>query len=64
MSAEAKYIEEVPYPGFNDVVFIANDTGRKLVRQFTSPYHARKFVNKLKHSKRCTLVSYPNGLGF
>ncbi len=60
MMNEAKYIEEVPFPGFNDVVFIANNSGRKLVRQFDSPYTARKFVNKLKHSKRCTLVSYPD----
>ena len=55
----AKYVEDVPYVGINDVVFIANDSGRKLVRQFNSPYQARAFVNKLKRSKRCTLVSYP-----
>lgn len=57
---KTKYIEDVPVPGFCDVVFISNDTGRKLVRQFESLYLARKFVNKLRHSKKCVLVSYPD----
>lgn len=60
MKSETKYIEDATLPGFNDVVFIANDSGRKLVRNFDSPWKAMKFVNKLKHSKRCTLVSYPD----
>lgn len=41
------------------VSFIVNATGEQLVRGFDSEYLARKFVNKLKHSKSCTLASYP-----
>ena len=63
MKTETKYIEEVPYIRENDVVFISRDSGRKLVRNFDSPYLAGQFVNKLKRSKRCILVSYPN-VGF
>lgn len=59
MKQETKYAEETS-PGFYDVVFIANDSGRRLVRNFNSPWAAMKFVNKLKHSKRATLVSYPD----
>ena len=56
---ETKYIEEVPNVGAFDVVFISKDSGRKLVRNFDSPYLAKKFVDKLRYSKRCILVSYP-----
>lgn len=42
-----------------NVVFIINSTKEKIVRAFDSPYKCRQFVNKLKHSKKCTLVSYP-----
>lgn len=41
------------------VVFI-NERGNRVEKQFDSPYLCRKFVIKLKHSKRCVLVSYPN----
>ena len=58
-----KYIEEVPYIGDFDVVFMPKDSDRKLVRSFDSPYQARQFINKLRRSKRCILVSYPN-VGF
>ena len=40
------------------VVFI-NDRGTRVEKLFDSEYLCRKFVNKLKHSKRCVLVSYP-----
>lgn len=43
-----------------DVIFIVNISGEKITKSFNSPVQCRKFVNKLKHSKRCTLVSYPN----
>lgn len=46
--------------GYYQVVFIVRETGQRLTRGFDSPYLARKFVNKLKHSRRCILVSYPN----
>lgn len=45
--------------GFYRVVFLVNKTNEKLQRNFDSPYLAREFVRKLKHSKRCTLVSAP-----
>ena len=41
------------------VVFI-NERGARVEKTFDSAYLCRKFVNKLKHSKRCVLVSYPN----
>lgn len=40
------------------VVFI-NERGDRVEKTFTSAYLCRQFVNKLKHSKKCTLVSYP-----
>lgn len=40
------------------VVFI-NDRGKRVEKTFDSEYLCRKFVTKLKHSKKCTLVSYP-----
>lgn len=41
------------------VVFI-NERGARVEKTFDSEFFCRKFVNKLKHSKRCVLVSYPN----
>jgi len=43
--------------GFYKVTFI-NEQGIRLVRGFDSPYEARKFVQKIRKSSRCTLVSY------
>lgn len=45
--------------GYYKVRFIENATGEWLVKSFHSEYLAKKFVNKLRYSKRCTLVSYP-----
>ncbi len=45
--------------GYYKVTFIVNDTRQKLTRSFDSEYKAYLFVNKLRHSKRCTLTSYP-----
>lgn len=45
--------------GMYNVTFLVNETKTKLTRTFDSPVFARKFVQKLKHSKRCTLVSAP-----
>lgn len=45
--------------GYYKVTFIVNATREKLTRSFDSEYLAYKFVNKLRYSKRCTLVSYP-----
>lgn len=57
------YAPEVQQPdGMYKVTYVINDTLAKLTRGFDSPFAARKFVNKLRHSKRCTLVSYPNSI--
>ena len=40
------------------VIFL-NEKGTRVEKTFDSPYLARKFVNKLKYSKRCRLVSAP-----
>lgn len=45
--------------GFYKVTFIENGTHRVLLRSFDSEYLCRQFVNKLKHSKRCKLLSCP-----
>lgn len=40
------------------VVFL-NEKGIRITKEFQSPYLAEKFVNKIKHSKRCRLISAP-----
>lgn len=52
------YADQTP-PYYYNVTFIVRETGAKLTKSFDSEYLAYKFVNKLKHSKRCVLVSYP-----
>ena len=56
---EAVYFDENVSPGFLEVVFIVRESGTKLVRNFDSEYLARKFVEKVKRSKKLILVSYP-----
>lgn len=41
------------------VTYIIKDQGLVLTKYFDSEYLCRKFVNKLKRSKKCLLVSYP-----
>lgn len=41
-----------------EVVF-KNKLGETLTRYFDSEYLCRIFVNKLKHSKTCVLISHP-----
>lgn len=53
------YANQTP-PYYHNVTFIVRETGEKLIKSFESEYMAYKFVNKLKHSKRCVLVSYPS----
>lgn len=43
------------------VVFLIKATGARVTRQFESPYQARLFVNKLKHSRKCSLISCTYG---
>ena len=45
--------------GFYKVTFRENGTGRLLRRSFDSEYFCRQFVEKLKRSRKCTLLSYP-----
>lgn len=42
-----------------EVVFI-NDRNVRVTKRFDSEYRCRLFINRLKHSRRCTLVSFPN----
>lgn len=60
MEQGARYFEDAGALGCFDVVFIAKNSGRKLVRSFDSPFLAKEFIRKLRRSKKCTLVSYPN----
>lgn len=43
-----------------NVRFVVVATGAVVDKHFDSYYLCRKFVNKLKHSSKCRLVSYPN----
>ena len=42
-----------------EVVFL-NPQRIRVVKTFSSYYACMRFVNKLKHSKKCILISYPN----
>lgn len=42
-----------------EVVYRVLSTGVKATKTFDSPYLCRKLVNRLKHSKKCSLISYP-----
>lgn len=55
----ALYFEDVRNspPSGNEVVFM-NEKGIKLVRQFESPFLARKFLNSLRKSRKCVLISH------
>ena len=55
----ATYYAENAAFGYYNVTFIVNESRQKLTKCFDSPYQAKLFVNKLRHSKRCTLISYP-----
>lgn len=41
------------------VVFL-NERSQRVEKFFDSLYKCWQFVNKLKHSKRCRLISYPS----
>jgi len=42
------------------VTFLVNASGVVVEKTFTSQYKARVFINKLKYSKKLTLLSYCN----
>ena len=46
--------------GFYQIVYKVRSTGAIVCQNFESRYAAWKFFQKLTHSKRCDLVSYPN----
>lgn len=52
------YEHDLP-PYYYNVTFLINETGIKLTKSFESEYMAYQFVNKLKHSKKCTLLISP-----
>lgn len=41
------------------VTYIVKASKTRVTKTFDNEYLCRKFVNKLKHSKVCELVSYP-----
>lgn len=43
----------------SEVTFVVLASNTKVTKWFASEYQARRFVNKLKHSKRCRLISCP-----
>lgn len=58
--AKTSYARENECPvGMYNVTFLVNETRERLTRSFDSPVFAKEFVRKLKHSKRCTLLSFP-----
>ena len=59
MDTRAHYQNRSQYPPLNRVTFRTSD-GKIICRDFESPYLAKQFVNKLKHSRRVTLISYPH----
>ena len=40
------------------VTYRIKDTGKVITKEFDSEYRCRVFVNKLKHSAKCELISY------
>ena len=45
-----------------EVIFL-NERGERVRKTFDSPFICRKFVNKIKHSKKCKLIFVPGGIG-
>lgn len=41
------------------VVYRIRESGSRVTRTFESPYLCRRFVIKLRHSKKCELISSP-----
>lgn len=52
------YASAATQSGTYEVTFI-NARGERLTNKYSSPYQARKFINKLRHSRKCILISYP-----
>ena len=41
------------------VVYRVRESGATVTKTFDSLFLCRKLVNKLKHSRKCDLISYP-----
>lgn len=44
------------------VEYIINSSKIRVTKTFKSIVSCRNLVNKLRHSKKCTLISYPNAI--
>lgn len=53
-----KYLTPDTYVSEYDVGFLTPD-GDKLVREFSNPYQARKFYNKISHMRGYIVLFYP-----
>ncbi len=60
MARAVTVYDEQDAPYFFNVRYIIKQTGETLIRSFESEPMAYRFTNKLKHSKRCILVSHPD----
>lgn len=59
MAKVATVYDGTPTPYNYNVRFLIKATGVKLVKSFESEYMAYLFVNRMKRSKNCSLLSYP-----
>lgn len=41
-----------------EVTYMVLATGIRLTKEFPSPYLRDKFINKLRHSKKCVFLGY------
>lgn len=53
------YADHDTTTGFYKVKYLVKSRRVFLIRSFDSPYLARKFVEKLRRSHRCVLISAP-----
>ena len=54
----ADKLEEV----FMYTVRFINENGKTVTKVFSSAYQCRLFIQKARHSKRISLLSYPNNI--
>lgn len=58
--SNVRYPDEDKSVGFYKVRFLVNASKVVLERGFMTLPEAKKFVNKLNHSKKCRLISCPS----
>ncbi len=59
MSKKAFYEEEDDGDGYYAVTFLILESNRRLIRRFNDSGEVLRFVNRLKRSKKCRVLSYP-----